>query len=125
LQPLDEINRKLSEVISRISNCTALDARAFIQHIDDCTMQHARDPNLFEHCKDCHLDADAYGSKLLYLRQLSPHFPSIRRIVSMVYTIRKANKHKGDRVGLCIAIGRCLSLAENNNTTQNTFQKGI
>jgi len=96
LQPIDERNRKLS---SRISNCTALDAKACIQHIDDCAMQHAHDPNLLGHCKDCHLDVDACGSKSLYLHQLSPHFPSIRCIVNMLVAELGHTLQLGDLAG--------------------------
>jgi len=84
-------------------------------------MQNAHDPNLLGHCKDCHLDVDAYGSKLLYLHQLSPHFPSIRRIVNMLYTIRKSDT-KVTELGCALQL---VSLAGNSSTIQNTIQKGI
>ena len=49
------------------------------------------DANLQGHNKACHIDPDACGSMLLYLHRLAPHFPDIRRIVNMLYTVRKAN----------------------------------
>ena len=49
------------------------------------------DANLQGHNKACHVDPDACGSMLLYLRCLAPHSPDIRRIVNMSYTVRKAN----------------------------------
>ena len=49
------------------------------------------DGNLQGHNKACHVDPDACGSMLLYLRHLAPHFPDIRRIVNMLYTVRKVN----------------------------------
>ena len=49
------------------------------------------DTKLQGHNKACHVDPDACGSMLLYLRRLAPHFPDIRRIINMLYTVRKTN----------------------------------
>ena len=52
--------------------------------MDDYNKTDMHDPNLQGHNKAC-------GSMLLYLHRLAPHFSDIRRIVNMLYTVRKAN----------------------------------
>ena len=84
LQPINEMNKNLSEIYGGLN--AALDAKSHIQHdiqhFDNCTKQHVHGPALLGDCKDFYFDA---GSKSLYLCQLSPHFPNMRRIVNMVY----------------------------------------
>ena len=59
--------------------------------IDDCKNADTHNANLQGHNKACHVDPDACGSMLLYLRRLAPHFPNIRWIINMLYAVRRAN----------------------------------
>lgn len=60
--------------------------------MDDCDQPESHDPKLAGHSEQCHMDANACHSKLLYLRKLSPHFPNIRQLVYMIYGVRHTDK---------------------------------
>ena len=80
----------LTQVLSNsIVQSDPTDALCFVEHIDDCTKPYTHAKDLQGHNKDCHVYPNACGSKLLYLRHLAPHFPNIRTIVSMLYTVKK------------------------------------
>ena len=91
IPPKESIIQTISAAYAKIAESDPADARDFIQHMDDCNKTDMHDPNLQGHNKTCHVDPDACGSMLLYLRRLAPHFPDIRQIVNMLYTVRKAN----------------------------------
>ena len=74
----------ISATYTKIAESDPADARDFIQHIDDCNKTDMHDANLQDHNKTCHVDPDACGSMLLYLRCLAPHFPDIRQIVKLI-----------------------------------------
>jgi len=54
---------------------------------------HNDGPNLLGHAKECHLDTDACQSTLLYLRRLAPHYPDIRKIVYIIYSVIRADNN--------------------------------
>ena len=86
---MESVNQAISSAYTKIAESDPADAQHFIQHIDDCTKAYMHDTKLQGHNKACHVDPDACGSMLLYLRCLAPHFPDIRRIINMLYTVRK------------------------------------
>ena len=69
-----------------------LEARHFIQPMDDCMNNRLHDSTMLGHHEICHSDPVACGSKLLYLCYLAPHYPNLRRIVNMLYNIRRIDK---------------------------------
>ena len=89
IPPKESVNQAISSAYIKIAESDPADAQHFIQHIDDCTKAYMHDTKLQGHNKACHADPDACGSMLLYLRRLAPHFPDIRRIINMLYTVRK------------------------------------
>ena len=96
-----EVNQAICDIYNKITECDPSEARYFIQHMDDCTKVYMHDAKLQGHNKACHVDPDACGSKLLYLRRLAPHFPNLRRIISTLYSVRRIDSN------LC-AIDRAL-----------------
>ena len=109
LEPKADINKFVCDIYSSIGECNPLQARNFIQHIDDCCRPDTHDPKLKGHSEECHLDVNACSSKLLYLRRLAPHFPFVRRLVNMIYNVKRSDNkicgidralQKGDVLGL-------------------------
>ena len=96
-----EVNQVICDIYAKIAECDPSEARYFIQHMDDCTKIYMHDAKLQGHNKACHVDPDACGSKLLYLRWLAPHYPNLRRIINILYTVRRSDSN------LC-AIDRAL-----------------
>ena len=86
MPPKNSVIEVLCDTYSSIAESDPRDALQLVEHIDDCTKPNTK---LQGHNKECHVDPHAYGSKLLYLRRLAPHFPNIRTIVNMLYTVRK------------------------------------
>ena len=82
----------MCKVYNSIGECDPIEARHYIQHVDDCDQPESHDPSLAGHHKLCHLDTDACKSKLLYLRRFAPHFPNVRYLVNMIYTIKCTDK---------------------------------
>ena len=91
IPPKEALVPAISATYVKIAKSDPADARDFIEHIDDCKNADTHDTNLQGHNKACHVDPDACGSILLYLRRLAPHFPDIRRIINMLYTVRREN----------------------------------
>ena len=89
MPPATEITEKLQQVYTSIGSCTPEQARHYIHHIDDCTKPESHDPQLLGHRRECHVDKNACGSILLYLRRLAPHYPNIRQLVNMVYQVKR------------------------------------
>ena len=96
IPPKESVNQAISSAYIKIAESDPADAQHFIQHIDDCTKAYMHDTKAYMHDtklqghnKACHADPDACGSMLLYLRRIAPHFPDIRRIINMLYTVRK------------------------------------
>ena len=81
--------RTPSDTYGSIAESKPPDALHFVEHMDDCTKSYMHDTKLQGHNKECHVDPDACGSKLLYLHRLAPHFPNIRTIVNTLYTVWK------------------------------------
>ena len=100
-QPIEQVNEKLFNVFNTIHKCDLLEARDYIQNIDNCTRLATHDPTLQGHSKECHLDENAFYSTLLYLRQLGPHFPNMRRLV---YSVKKADT-KVTEIGRALQLG--------------------
>ena len=100
-----EVNQVLCDTYNKIAECNLSEARHFIQHMDDCTKVHMHKTNLQGHHKACHDDPNACGSRLLYLRWLAPHYPNIRRIISILYNVRRSDSN------LC-AIDRALQTGD-------------
>ena len=97
-----EVNQAICDIYNKITECDPSEACYFIQHMDDCTKVYMHDAKLQGQNKaSCHVDPDACGSKLLYLRRLAPHFPNLRRIISTLYSVRRIDSN------LC-AIDRAL-----------------
>ena len=89
MPPKNSVIEVLCDTYSSIAESHPRDALHLVEHIDDCTKPNTHDTKLQGHNKECHVDPHACGSKLLYLRRLAPHFPNIRTIVNMLYTVRK------------------------------------
>ena len=66
-------------------------ARRYVQQIDECNKRVIHDANLQGHSKDCYLDPQAYGSPLLFLCRLAPHYPAIRKLVNTLYEVKRAD----------------------------------
>ena len=66
-----EITKTVCKIYNSIGECDPIEARHYIQHMDDCDQPESHDPSLAGHNKLCHLDTDACKSKLLYLRRLA------------------------------------------------------
>ena len=81
----------LMDIYSKIGECLPLMARRYVQQIDECNKRVIHDANLQGHSKDCYLDPQACGSPLLFLRRLAPHYPAIRKLVNMLYEVRRAD----------------------------------
>ena len=86
-----KVNQAICETYTKIAECEPLEARHFIQHMDDCTQAYMHDTKLLGHNKVCHLDPNACGSKLLYLCRLAPHYPNLRRTIYMLYSVRRSD----------------------------------
>ena len=80
IPPKESVIQAISATYAKIADSDPADARDFIQHIDDCKKANMHDANLQGHNKACHVDPDACGSMLLYLRRLAPHFPDIMNL---------------------------------------------
>ena len=65
LDDKSEITKTMCKIYNSIGECDPLEARHYIQHMDECDQPESHDPSLA--CK----------SKLLYLRRLAPHFPNV------------------------------------------------
>ena len=91
IPPKEAVVQAISATYAKIAKSDPADAQDFIEYIDDCKNADIHDANLQGHNKACHVDPDACGFMLLYLRRLAPHFPDIRRIINMLYTVRRAN----------------------------------
>ena len=78
-------------IFSNIAECKPIEARRYVQCMDKCSKQSLHDLSLQGHCKDCYLDSQACGSALLFLRRLAPHYPNIRKIVDMLYDVRRVD----------------------------------
>ena len=89
MPPEDSMIEVLCDTYSSIAESDPKDALSLVEHIDDCTKPYTYDTKLHGHNKECHVDPHACGSKLLYLHHLAPHFPNIRTIVNMLYTVGK------------------------------------
>ena len=87
-----EITKTVCKIYNSIGECDPIEACHYIQHMDDCDQPESHDPSLAGHNKLCHLDTDACKSKLLYLRRLAPHFPNVRHLVNMIYTVKRTDK---------------------------------
>ena len=85
------IPSNLMDIYSKIGECLPLMARRYVQQIDECNKRVIHDANLQGHSKDCYLDPQACGSPLLFLRCLAPHYPAIRKLVNMLYEVRRAD----------------------------------
>ena len=108
-QPIEQANEKLFNVFNTILKCDLLEASDYIQNIDNCTRLATHDPTLQGHSKECHLDENACYSTLLYLRRLGSHFPNRRQLVSMAYSVKKADA-KVTEIGRALQLGDFSSL---------------
>ena len=88
-----EVNVQIVSIYTHIAKLEPLEVRHFIQHMDDCMNDRLHDSTMLGHPELCHMDPIACGSKLLYLRHLAPHYPNLRRIVNMLYNIRRADRN--------------------------------
>ena len=86
-----KIIKDVCEIYSSIGKCDPIDARHYIQHMDDCDQPSSDDPLLAGYSEQCHLDDNACKSKLLYLRRLAPHFPNVRQLVHMIYGVSRTH----------------------------------
>ena len=84
-----DINLQITNIYASITKLEPLQARYFVQHMDDCKKNRLHNSTLLGHNEMCYNDPVACGSKLLYLRHLAPHYPNLRRIVNMLYNIRQ------------------------------------
>ena len=91
IPPKEAVVQAVSTTYVKVAKSDPADAQDFIEHIDDCKNADTHNANLQGHNKACHVDPDACGSMLLYLRRLAPHFPNIRWIINMLYAVRRAN----------------------------------
>ena len=91
IPPVTDVNLHITTIYTHITKLEPLEARHFIQHMDDCMNDRLHDSTLLGHHEVFHSDPVACRSKLLYLRHLFPHYPNLRRIVNMLYNIRQVD----------------------------------
>ena len=53
LGPLEQVNATITNIYEKIGECTFLDGRLYVQHMNTCTMMEAHDPTLLGHAKEC------------------------------------------------------------------------
>ena len=93
-----EITKTVCKIYKSIGECDPIEARHYIQHMDDCDQPESHEPSLAGHSEICHLDANACKSKLLYLRRLAPHFPNVRQLVTMIYGVKRFFKYTDNQL---------------------------
>ena len=86
-----EIASNVSTIYNSIGECDPIEARHYIRHMDDCDQPESHDKSLAGHSELCHLDDNACKSKFLYLRRLAPHFPNVRQLVNMMYSVKRTD----------------------------------
>ena len=89
--------------------------------MDDCDQPESHDPSLAGHNKLCHLDIDACKSKLLYLRRLAPHFPNVRQLVNMIYTVKRTDKQMC-RIDQALQTGNVEILQQISTEQKSAYQ---
>ena len=82
----------LLHIFSNISECMPIEARRYVQQMDKCSKEATHDLSLQGHSKDCYFDTQACGSTMMFLRCLAPHYSNIRKIVNMLYNVRRVDK---------------------------------
>ena len=92
LDKTEVIEDRLQSIYHNIIECAPDTARRYIQQIDDCTNQLAKEELLQGHPLHCYIASPPCHSPLLYLRMLAPHFPDIRRVVQMLYEVRRHDR---------------------------------
>ena len=116
-----EITKTVCKIYNSIGECDPIEARHYIQHMDDCDQPESHDPSLAGHNKLCHLDTDACKSKLLYLRRLAPHFPNVRQLVNMIYTVKRTDKQMC-RIDQALQTGNVEILQQISTEQKSAYQ---
>lgn len=78
-----DLPRTILHILLNIGECIPIEARRYIQQMDKCTKESIHDHSLQGHSKDCYVDPQVSGSKLLFLRLLAPHYSNIRKVGTM------------------------------------------
>ena len=92
LEESEIIEGKLQSIYCKITECAPDTACRYIHHIDDCTNQLTKEELLQGHPLQCYTASPLCHSPMLYLRMLAPHFPDIRRVVQMLYEVRRHDR---------------------------------
>ena len=116
-----EITKTVCKIYNSIGECDPIEARHYIQHMDDCDQPEPHDPSLAGHNKLCHLDTDACKYKLLYLRRLAPHFPNVRQLVNMIYTVKSTDKQMC-RIDQALQTGNVEILQQISTEQKSAYQ---
>ena len=118
----------MCEIYSSIGECDPIEARHFIQHMDDCDQPTSHDPLLAGHSEQCHLDDNACKSKLPYLHRLALHYPNVRQLVHMIYGVRRTHNHVS-HIDQALETGNIELLKqiaiEQKSTYQGSTKEGI
>ena len=118
-----DINLQITNIYASITKLEPLQARYFVQHMDDCKKNRLHNSTLLGHNEMCYNDPVACGSKLLYLCHLAPHYPNLRRIVNMLYNIRQIDQ-KLSSLDCALTNGKINDLEEivkENKQNKNYF----
>ena len=105
------IEDKLQYIYRKIIECTPDTARRYIQHIDDCTNAFAKEELFQGHPLVCYISSPPCQSPMLYLRMIAPHFPDIRRVVQMLYEVRRHDR-KISEIELALKCGNLEKITE-------------
>jgi len=124
LEKTEVIENRLEIIYNKIIHCAPDTARRYIQHIDDCTSELAKEELLQGHPLICYTASPPCDSVLLYLRMLAPHFPDIRRVVQMLYEVRRHDR-KITEIEHALKHGDLQSILEINDTAKKSRLKQI
>jgi len=82
---------RVIKIVKHLLSTPITDFPNIIKNIDLCTSQ-ARQSYKLGHTLSCYIDFNC-SSILLFLNNLGPHYPSIRKIVSCIYKMQSAQKN--------------------------------
>ena len=122
LAKTEVIENSLQNIYQKIILCAPDTARRYIQHIDDCSNHCDKVEVLQGHPLHCYMETPPCDSPLLYLRKLAPHYPDIRRVVQMLYEVRRHDR-KIAEIEQALQLGQLEKLSEIADTAKKNRLK--
>ncbi|KAI5699214.1 hypothetical protein M8J76_012092 [Diaphorina citri] len=114
--------KKMAGICKKILSTHREDVGHFFKNFDLCSSSLPTSWQFRGHPAACHAIGNACISQLLFLRHLSPHFPSIRKLLSRFYSTRKSYRNV-EKINAAITSGSVDILEETEERLKSKGQE--